>query len=191
MCACMCSCVCVRVRARVSTSIYVHVCVALVRPGGDFPDSPFLPSTCSGHERREQLQNCYKNAQQRESSCPFCLPKNKSRTSSESLPLPHPLHTPCGDPLNAGDGVVVIAATNRPNALDTALRRPGRFERELEVGVPGPQARADVLRARCVSECRPWGDVQADTHGCVCVRVRVKVPSLCIPIHTHECGACV
>mmetsp|Transcript_25804 Transcript_25804/g.66464 ORF Transcript_25804/g.66464 Transcript_25804/m.66464 type:complete len:815 (+) Transcript_25804:517-2961(+) len=47
-----------------------------------------------------------------------------------------------------GDGVVVIAATNRPNALDSALRRPGRFERELEVGVPGPQARADVLRAR-------------------------------------------
>ncbi|KAF5843411.1 P-loop containing nucleoside triphosphate hydrolase protein [Dunaliella salina] len=47
-----------------------------------------------------------------------------------------------------GDGVVVIAATNRPGALDSALRRPGRFERELEVGVPGPQARADVLRAR-------------------------------------------
>lgn len=43
-------------------------------------------------------------------------------------------------------GVVVIAATNRPEALDSALRRPGRFDRELEVGVPSPPARAHILR---------------------------------------------
>ena len=43
-------------------------------------------------------------------------------------------------------GVVVIAASNRPEALDPALRRPGRFDRELEVGVPSPAARADILR---------------------------------------------
>lgn len=41
---------------------------------------------------------------------------------------------------------VVIAATNRPEALDSALRRPGRFDRELEVGVPSPADRADILR---------------------------------------------
>ncbi len=45
-----------------------------------------------------------------------------------------------------GAGVVVIAATNRPEALDSALRRPGRFDRELEVGVPSPTARAHILR---------------------------------------------
>lgn len=45
-----------------------------------------------------------------------------------------------------GAGVVVIAATNRPEALDSALRRPGRFDRELEVGVPSPAARAHILR---------------------------------------------
>ena len=42
--------------------------------------------------------------------------------------------------------VVVVAATNRPNAVDPALRRPGRFDLEMEVPVPGPAARADILR---------------------------------------------
>lgn len=49
----------------------------------------------------------------------------------------------------AAGGVVVVAATNRPDALDAALRRPGRLEREVEVGAPGPAARADMLRTRC------------------------------------------
>lgn len=42
--------------------------------------------------------------------------------------------------------VAVIAATNRPNALDPALRRPGRLDREIELGVPTLPARADILR---------------------------------------------
>lgn len=42
--------------------------------------------------------------------------------------------------------MVVLAATNRPEAVDEALRRPGRFDRELEVGVPSPADRADILR---------------------------------------------
>lgn len=41
--------------------------------------------------------------------------------------------------------VVVIAATNRPNALDPALRRPGRFDREIEIGIPDSDARYDIL----------------------------------------------
>ncbi|KAL4451363.1 hypothetical protein ABPG77_009435 [Micractinium sp. CCAP 211/92] len=41
--------------------------------------------------------------------------------------------------------VVVIAATNRPDSLDPALRRPGRFDREVEVGVPSPPERRDIL----------------------------------------------
>ncbi|KAK1412865.1 hypothetical protein QVD17_34437 [Tagetes erecta] len=41
--------------------------------------------------------------------------------------------------------VLVIAATNRPDALDTALRRPGRFDREISLGAPDEDARASIL----------------------------------------------
>lgn len=42
--------------------------------------------------------------------------------------------------------VVVLAATNRPNALDPALRRPGRLDREVAISVPDAAQRADILR---------------------------------------------
>ena len=42
--------------------------------------------------------------------------------------------------------VVVIGATNRPNAIDPALRRPGRFDREIEIGVPNKQGRLEILQ---------------------------------------------
>jgi len=42
--------------------------------------------------------------------------------------------------------VIVIAATNRPDALDPALRRGGRFDREIEIGVPNKEGRLDVLK---------------------------------------------
>ncbi|KAH8940653.1 hypothetical protein BDL97_15G100600 [Sphagnum fallax] len=68
--------------------------------------------------------------------------------------------------------VLVIAATNRPDALDPALRRPGRFDRELEIGVPTPQGRQEILEALlcemkhtlCVSEVQ---ELAAGTHGFV------------------------
>ena len=41
--------------------------------------------------------------------------------------------------------VVVVGATNRPNAIDPALRRPGRFDQEVEVGIPDAAAREDIL----------------------------------------------
>ncbi|CAD7934791.1 unnamed protein product [Amoebophrya sp. A120] len=43
-------------------------------------------------------------------------------------------------------GLVLLAATNRPNALDPALRRPGRLDRELEVGAPNSEARFEILK---------------------------------------------
>ena len=42
--------------------------------------------------------------------------------------------------------MIVIGATNRPNALDPALRRPGRFDRELEIGIPNARDREAILR---------------------------------------------
>jgi transitional endoplasmic reticulum ATPase len=50
------------------------------------------------------------------------------------------------DGLKARGKVVVIGATNRPNALDPALRRPGRFDREIEIGVPSRKARLEILQ---------------------------------------------
>jgi transitional endoplasmic reticulum ATPase len=50
------------------------------------------------------------------------------------------------DGLKSRGKVVVIAATNIPDALDTALRRPGRFDREIEIGVPGKEARLNILK---------------------------------------------
>ena len=50
------------------------------------------------------------------------------------------------DGLKARGKVVVIAATNVPNMLDPALRRPGRFDREIEIGVPGKPGRLNILK---------------------------------------------
>jgi transitional endoplasmic reticulum ATPase len=49
------------------------------------------------------------------------------------------------DGLSARGKVVVIGATNRVNAIDPALRRPGRFDREIELGVPDRNGRLDIL----------------------------------------------
>ncbi|KAL1712091.1 P-loop containing nucleoside triphosphate hydrolase protein [Schizophyllum commune] len=59
--------------------------------------------------------------------------------------------------------VIVVATTNRPNAIDPALRRPGRFDREIEIGVPDVDARADILRillSKTPNQIRPE-DIQA------------------------------
>ncbi|MBC7130553.1 CDC48 family AAA ATPase, partial [Candidatus Bathyarchaeota archaeon] len=50
------------------------------------------------------------------------------------------------DGLSGRGNVIVIGATNRPEALDPALRRPGRFDREIEIGVPDKQGRYEILQ---------------------------------------------
>lgn len=50
------------------------------------------------------------------------------------------------DGMEARGKVVVIGATNRPDSLDPALRRPGRFDREIEIGVPNKESRLEVLQ---------------------------------------------
>ncbi len=50
------------------------------------------------------------------------------------------------DGLSGRGNVIVIGATNRPSALDPALRRPGRFDREIEIGVPDKQGRHEILQ---------------------------------------------
>ncbi|MHA1654722.1 MAG: CDC48 family AAA ATPase [Candidatus Thorarchaeota archaeon] len=72
----------------------------------------------------------------------------------------------------AGRGqVIVIGATNRPDDVDEALRRPGRFDREIEIGVPDKQGRLEILQIHTRS--MPLGEdvnlekLAARTHGFV------------------------
>lgn len=65
------------------------------------------------------------------------------------------------DGLEARTNLVVIAATNRPEAIDEALRRPGRFDREIVVGVPDERGRREILGIH--TRGMPFGeDVQLD-----------------------------
>ncbi|MBS7644990.1 MAG: CDC48 family AAA ATPase [Candidatus Bathyarchaeia archaeon] len=50
------------------------------------------------------------------------------------------------DGIGSRGNIIVIGATNRPNAIDPALRRPGRFDREIEIGVPDKQGRHEILQ---------------------------------------------
>jgi len=70
----------------------------------------------------------------------------------------------------AGRGnLIVIGATNRPSALDPALRRPGRFDREVEIGVPDKDARYEILqihtRGMPLTEGVDLKKLAAMTHG--------------------------
>ncbi|SCU97561.1 LAFA_0G12046g1_1 [Lachancea sp. 'fantastica'] len=49
------------------------------------------------------------------------------------------------DGMGSSGRVVVVAATNRPNSVDSALRRPGRLDQEVEIGIPDANARHDIL----------------------------------------------
>ena len=67
--------------------------------------------------------------------------------------------------------VVVLAATNRPNSIDPALRRFGRFDRELDIGVPDEVGRMEIMRIHTknmkLAEDVDLADVAKSTHGYV------------------------
>jgi transitional endoplasmic reticulum ATPase len=75
------------------------------------------------------------------------------------------------DGLEARGKVIVISATNRPNAIDPALRRPGRFDREIEIKVPDKKGRRDILdihtRAMPLSDDVNLEKIAAISHGYV------------------------
>lgn len=75
------------------------------------------------------------------------------------------------DGLNARGKVVVIGATNRPNSIDEALRRPGRFDREIEIGVPDRHGRLEILqihtRGMPLDKDVDLGLIADKTHGYV------------------------
>ncbi|CAH2063952.1 unnamed protein product [Thlaspi arvense] len=76
------------------------------------------------------------------------------------------------DGISRSDGVVVIAATNRPDSIEPALRRPGRLDREIEIGVPSSAQRLDILRTILSGMRHSLSDTQLEqlsmaTHGFV------------------------
>jgi transitional endoplasmic reticulum ATPase len=75
------------------------------------------------------------------------------------------------DGLETRGQIIVIAATNLPNLLDPALRRPGRFDREMEIGIPDTMARRQILdihtRGMPLADDVDVGKLAASTHGFV------------------------
>jgi cell division protease FtsH len=62
------------------------------------------------------------------------------------------------DGFTANEGVILIAATNRPDVLDKALLRPGRFDRQIVVGLPDLKGREEILRVHLKKRKVPLGD---------------------------------
>lgn len=75
------------------------------------------------------------------------------------------------DGLKSRGQVVVIGATNRPDSLDQALRRPGRFDREIEIGIPTAEERKEVIeihtRGMPLEEDVDLDELAKSTHGFV------------------------
>ena len=98
------------------------------------------------------------------------------------------------DGMYSAGRVVVIGATNRADALDAALRRPGRFDREIEIGVPTEAGRLDILRVLMrgvqsdVSD-EQMAEVAKVTHGYVGADLKAlckEAAMLAIQRHTQE-----
>lgn len=101
-------------------------------------------------ESEERLREVFKEAQDNAPSIVFIdeidsiAPKREEVTGEVEKRVTSQLLS-LMDGLQSRGKVVVIGATNRPNAIDPALRRPGRFDREIEIGVPDRDGRLEVL----------------------------------------------
>ena len=73
------------------------------------------------------------------------------------------------DGLNDRGNVIVLGATNRPDSVDPALRRPGRFDREFEISVPNEDGRLEILeihtRGMPISDDIDLKDLSSELHG--------------------------
>ncbi|WP_297486976.1 CDC48 family AAA ATPase [Thermococcus sp.] len=102
-------------------------------------------------ESEERLRDIFKEAEENAPSIIFIdeidaiAPKREEVVGEVEKRVVSQLLT-LMDGLKSRGKVIVIAATNRPDALDPALRRPGRFDREIEVGVPDKNGRFEILQ---------------------------------------------
>ncbi len=102
-------------------------------------------------ESEERLRETFKQAQENSPSIIFIdeidsiAPKREEVSGDVEKRVVSQLLT-LMDGIEGRGKLVVIGATNIPNALDPALRRPGRFDREIEIGIPDEQGRYDILQ---------------------------------------------
>ncbi|MGQ0605422.1 MAG: CDC48 family AAA ATPase [Candidatus Nitrosotenuis sp.] len=101
-------------------------------------------------ESEERLREIFKQAEENTPSIVFIdeidsiAPKRDEVTGELEKRIVSQLLT-LMDGMKSRGKVVVIAATNRPDSIDPALRRPGRFDREIEIGIPDQEGRMEVL----------------------------------------------
>jgi transitional endoplasmic reticulum ATPase len=101
-------------------------------------------------ESEERLREIFKQAEENAPSIVFIdeidsiAPKREEVTGEVEKRIVSQLLT-LMDGMKSRGKVVVIAATNRPDSLDPALRRPGRFDREIEIGIPDDMGRKEIL----------------------------------------------
>lgn len=102
-------------------------------------------------ESEGKLREIFKEAEENAPSIIFIdeidsiAPKREEVTGEEERRIVAQLLS-LMDGLNSRGKVVVIGATNRPNSIDEALRRPGRFDREIEIGIPDRDGRLEILQ---------------------------------------------
>jgi transitional endoplasmic reticulum ATPase len=97
------------------------------------------------------------------------------------------------DGLKSRGQVIVMAATNRPNAIDPALRRPGRFDREIEIPIPNENGRIEILKIHSrympLEEDVDLTKLAETTHGCSGADLRQlcsEAAFICIRRHSGQ-----
>jgi transitional endoplasmic reticulum ATPase len=127
-------------------------------------------------ESEERLREVFKEAEENAPSIIFIdeidsiAPKREEVSGDVEKRVVSQLLT-LMDGIQSRGKLVVIGATNRPNAIDPALRRPGRFDREIDIGIPDEQGRLDILlihtRGMPLTEDVDLESIAKVTHGFV------------------------
>jgi len=127
-------------------------------------------------ESEERLREFFKQAEENTPSIIFIdeidsiAPKREEVSGDVEKRIVSQLLT-LMDGMKSRGKVVVIAATNRPDSLDPALRRPGRFDREIEIGIPDEEGRHTILnihtRGMPIDEKVDLKAISKITHGFV------------------------
>ena len=127
-------------------------------------------------ESEERLREIFKQAEENAPSIIFIdeidsiAPKREEVTGEVEKRIVSQLLT-LMDGMKSRGKVVVIAATNRPDSIDPAIRRPGRFDREIEIGIPDEEGRKEILdihtRGMPLNEKVNLDQIAKTTHGFV------------------------